>query len=85
MIQIWEPSQQLSWLGLDVDLQQGSISDQFHRGNLIAFVLSSELPHARLLTNLIGKLISMSLAIGPVAILITRSMYFLLNTREGLV
>ena len=39
--------------------------------------------HAKLLASLIDKLISMSLAIGPVARLMTRSMYCLLNTREA--
>ena len=39
--------------------------------------------HTKLLASLIRKLISMSLAIGPVARLMTRSMYCLLNTREA--
>jgi len=37
---------------------------------------------AQQLASVIGKIISMSLAIGPVAHLMTRSMYALLNTQQ---
>ena len=83
----WEPAQQRAWLGFDIDLQQGTISvPQGKLENLHAQLESAkdcEGLHAKSLASLIGKLISMSLAIGPVTRLMTRSMYSLLNLREA--
>ena len=50
---------------------------------LLQVALEQEGLHAKVLASLIGKLISMSLVIGPVARLMTRSMYSLLNTRKA--
>ena len=83
----WVPSQQWSWLGFNIDLEQGTIEvPQIKLDNLrTQLLMAAERKdlHAKLLASLIGKLISMSLAIGPVARLMTRSMYCLLNTREA--
>ena len=83
----WEPAQQRIWLGFEVDLQEGIVSvPQGKLENLhveLEYAKECEVLHAKRLASLIGKLISMSLAIGPVTRLMTRSMYSLLNTREA--
>ena len=83
----WEPSQQCSWLGFDIDLAQGKIAvPQVKLKNLHVqlqqAVQCSEL-HAKYLASIVGRIISMSVAIGPVARLMTRSLYGLLNTRQA--
>ena len=81
----WEASQQLSWLGFNIDLEKGSISvpqaklDNLHAQLQVAG--KCERLHAKILASLTGKLISMSLTLVPVARLMTKGMYCLLNTR----
>ena len=81
----WEPAQQCAWLGFDIDLQRGTIS--VPQGKLeslqvqLKFTKDCKGLHARTLASLIGKIMSMSLAIGPVTRLMTRGMYSLLNQR----
>ena len=83
----WEPLQQCSWLGFDIDLAQGKIAvSQVKLKNLHVqlqqAVQRSEL-HAKYLASIVGRIISMSVPIGPVARLMTRSLYGLLNTRQA--
>ena len=83
----WEPAQQCSWLGFNIDLAQGKIAvPQVKLSNLHVqlqqAIQNSEL-HAKYLASIIGKIISMSVAIGPVTRLMTRSLYGLLNTRQA--
>lgn len=80
---IWTLSQQATWLGFDLDLKVGLISVLKEK---IA-VLKAQLLQvfrglsvkARTLASVIGKIIAMSLAIGPVACLMTRSMCAILK------
>ena len=73
-----------SYHGWDLISTFSREASQFIKENSIAFMCNYKLQeglHARVLANLIGKkLMSMFLAIGPVAKLMTRSMYLLLNT-----
>ena len=72
----WVPSHQTDWLGFSLDLERGVIS--IPEGKIV--VLKTQLEHAatkcaikaRDLASIIGKIISMSLAIGPVSRLMTR-------------
>ena len=81
----WVPSHQTDWLGFSLDLERGVIS--IPEGKIV--VLKTQLEHAatnsaikaRDLASIIGKIISMSLAIGPVSRLMTRQLYTLLNSR----
>jgi len=83
----WELVQQWTWLGFDINLQQGIISVPQGKLESLHAQLESTRKykglHAKRLASLIGKLISMSLAIGPVTRLMTRSMYSLLNTQKA--
>ena len=82
----WVPSQQAKWLGFNLDLEQGQIL--VHEEKIEA--LKTHLSHlmstislkARYLASVIGKIMSMTLAVGPVSRLMTRSMYALLNGRQ---
>jgi len=83
---MWEPSQKAKWLRFELDLAQGYILVPQEK---IIISLKSHLLVAVggcsltvwSLAGIIGKIISMSLALGPVSRLMTRSMYALLNTR----
>ena len=82
----WELSQQIKWLGFELDLQQGQISVPQEKISLLKAQLGKTVRvpglRVRQLASIIGKIISMSLAIGPVARLMTRGMYAMLNGRE---
>ena len=82
-----EPQQVVDWLGFIVDLKAGCfrvpadkiarLKSAIHsittRGNKVA---------ARFLASVVGQIISMSLAVGPVSRLRTRAMYAVLNQRK---
>ena len=80
------PQQIGQWLGFILDLLSGKffvpkekMSKLWHA---IDKVLASRLVPARLLASVVGQIISMSLAIGPVARLRTRALYDVINTRS---
>ena len=81
----WMPQQRGRWLGFELDLAQGSILVPPQKVDSLRQSLqqcvSAQIIPARTLASLIGKIISMSFALGPIARLRTRSMYGLLNSR----
>ena len=84
---IWKPTQRLQWLGFVIDLLKGQIETPAERvaalrGKLLD-VSKLELVPAKQLASVVGSIISMSLAIGPVSQFMTRSMYLLLETRHS--
>ena len=82
----WTPSYQVSWLGFDIDLLIGAITVPRLKveaiQSLIASALEQVVVTARFLASIVGKIISLSLAVGPVARFMTRSLYALLNQRQ---
>ena len=82
---VWKPSHTLEWLGFKVDLSVGEFSvpspkiDALKR-KLLETQKMKCVP-ARQLASLIGKIMSMSLALGPVARLMTCNLYAVLNCR----
>ena len=83
---IWEPTRKLKWLGFDIDLGIGQISvpaDKLRslKAQLQVATQNSQIK-AKSLASITGKIISMSIAMGPVTRLMTRSMYALLNARH---
>ena len=82
----WEPSQRTKWLEFDLDLEQGQISIPEEKIEALKIDLGQAMDKptlkARYLASITGKIMSMSLAIGPVRRLMTRSMYALFNTRK---
>ena len=83
----WNPTQSLTWLGFSLDLSQGTVSVPDHKiealRNTLAAILGKGAIPAKLIASIVGKIISMSIALGPVARLMTRSLYALLNHRKS--
>ena len=81
----WVPSNKVEWLRFLIDLSIGEFSvleDKIKSLKLkLREVQSVRLVHAKYLASVIGKINSMSLGLGPVSRLMTRSMYATLNTR----
>ena len=84
---LWIPSKSVEWLGFNIDLAIGEFSVppsklEVLKSQLHAVVEAPRVP-ARQLASVIGKIMSMSLALGPVTRLMTRSLYFVLNQRTA--
>ena len=83
----WTPAYQVSWLGFNIDLLGGAIIvpqlkvDAIR--NLVGSALKRDMLAARQLASIVGKVISLSLAVGSVARFMTRSLYALLNHRQS--
>ena len=82
---VWQPVQRLVWLGFVIDLaaEQIEIPREKITGlqQLINGAMAVSHVEARMLAKIVGKIISMGLAIGPVSRFMTRSLYALLETR----
>ena len=79
--------QQLNWLGFDIDLARGVL--EVPRGkvetlcNQIKDALQAKALPARSLASITGRLISMSIALGPVTRLMTRNLYALIYNKHA--
>jgi len=82
----WRPSFHVSWLGFDIDLLKGAILVPKEKlgaiQHLVCYTLKQDRLMARHLASVVGKIISLSLALGPVTRFMTRSLYALLNRRQ---
>ena len=82
---IWDPTQRLPWLGFVIDLALGQI--EVPQEKLAALqqridqACQMALIPAKQLAGIVGRIISMGLAIGPVSHFMTRSLYTTLETR----
>ena len=84
---VWEPSQRLPWLGFVIDLELGQIEVPREKLAALQHMLDqarrvAQIP-ARRLASIVGKIISMGLAIGPVSRFMTRSVYAALEARHS--
>ena len=83
----WKPSQQGRWLGLNINLDEGTLS--IPTGKIaklkcsVAAILESGIAPAKLIASVIGRIVSMSLGIGPIGRFRTRGLYRLLNSRSS--
>ena len=80
-----EPVQIIDWLGFVIDLREGSFSVPQHKIDRLKSAITN-VPTlgtitARSLASIVGQIISMSLAIGPVSRLRTRALYSIINQR----
>ena len=77
----------MTWLGFDLDLSQGVVSVPTYKiETLKRQLVGLQCQHtalAKQIASIVGKIISMSIALGPVARLMTRSLYSLLNRRHS--
>ena len=82
----WTPSFQVSWLGFDIDLLNGAILVPKAKVEaitcLVGWALKKEVLQAHFLASIVGKIIALSLAVGPVTRFMTRSLYSMLNQRQ---
>lgn len=82
---IWDPSHTIEWLGFRIDLSLREFSGPASKIDALKLKLletkEAKCVPARVLASLIGKIISMSLALGPVTRLMTRNLYAVLNCR----
>ena len=83
----WEPTQRLVWLGFVIDLALGQIEVPQEKITSLQKVLRQLSPatfiQARKIASIIGQIISMGLAIGPVSRFMTRSLYATLESRRA--
>ena len=83
---MWDPVQVMKWLGFTLDLSQGRIMVPTEKIEALKSCLMNPLSKnyftAPALASVVGKIISMSFALGPVSRLMTRSMYALLAVRS---
>jgi len=83
----WIPSQEIDWLGFTINLSKGEFSVRDSKLNRLRqklFELNRvELVGAKQIASVVGTIVSMSLALGRVTHLITRSLYAVLNSRES--
>ena len=82
---IWEPSRAMEWLGFLIDLSVGEFFVPTHKIEALKSRLretkEAKCASARQLASLIGKIVSMSLGLGPVTRLMTRNLCAVLNCR----
>ena len=82
---VWNPSQTMEWFGFQIDLLVGEflvpVSKVDALKSRLLEVKDTKCISARKLASLIGKIIFMSLALGPVTRLMTRNLYAVLNCR----
>ena len=83
----WEPCNHLEWLGFQIDLCEGEFRVPQCKLDKLKVQLSevekTQSVPARCLASLIGKIMSMALALGPVTRLMTRSLYAVLNSKAS--
>ena len=80
----WVPAQQLTWLEFVIDLEKGKVEVPEEKIKALKVqlrqaILSKALT-ARSMVSITGKIISMSIALGPMTRLMTRSLYALIST-----
>ena len=81
----WTPTRSVIWLGFQINLALGQLTVseaklQSLLGQIHKAKENQSIP-ARVLASVIGKIIAMSLALGPVTRLMTCSLYAVLNSR----
>ena len=82
---VWDPQKDIEWLGFKIYLAKGEFSVPDHKLFKLRLQLQEalglQLMPARKLASLIGKIMSMSLALGLIAWFMTCSLYATLNNR----
>ena len=82
---VWQPTKVLTWLGIEVDLNNDTLKVSSERIDsilfTIEFILSKSYVSARTLSKLTGKLISTKCIIGNIVQLKTRALYKVIEKR----
>ena len=84
---VWNPTSCLIWLGFIIDLAKGVIqvpeSKIVSLRSMLQVVKQASCVRAKYLASILGKIISMGLAFGPVTRFMTRSLYSVLESRQS--
>ena len=84
---VWVPRNHLEWLGFQINLCECEFKvppDKLDRLKVqLRDIEAQQSAPARCLASLIGKIMSMSLALGPVTQLMTCSLYAVLNSKPA--
>ena len=82
---VWLPSHRVMWLGFNLDLVKGCVSvPQEKLDELVSLLRESFLStclRAKQIASIVGKIISMGIALGPVSRFMTRNLYAMLESR----
>lgn len=83
----WFPTKETTWLGFDINLEHNQLLVPLHEIEALQLqicrAITQPILPAKELASLIGKVMSMSIAFGPIARFMTRSLYAVLNTRQS--
>ncbi|KAL5496815.1 hypothetical protein EMCRGX_G013175 [Ephydatia muelleri] len=84
---VWRPSHSIAWLGFEIDLLKGQIAVPQAKvqalQSMLKGALCSQRLQARCIASIVGKIISMGIAVGPVSRFMTRNLYALLDCRKA--
>ena len=84
---VWRPSHSIAWLGFEIDLLKGQIAVPRAKvqalQSMLKGALCSQRLQARCIASIVGKIISMGIAVGPVSRFMTRNLYALLDCRKA--
>ena len=83
----WTPVKNLIWLGFEIEIEGGVLSVPEQKLENLVSQLRDEsevkVVPATAVASIIGKVLSMGLALGPVTRLMTRNLYAMLNARSS--
>ena len=83
----WVPSRCTTWLGFDINLERGQLAVPERKivslQSQLRQIVSQKFMPARRVASITGRIISMSLALGPIARFMTRGLYAALNKRQS--
>ena len=84
---VWFPSLSTAWLGFDANLERGGVLVPEAKLAVLRAMLQitgvATHLNAQFIASLVGKIISMGLALGPMSRIMTRSLYILLWSRDA--
>ena len=84
---VWIPSHCVTWLGFSVDLLGGRVFVPQEKLEALVSLVRDSLTfnslRAKHIASIVGKIISMGIALGPVSRFMTRNLYALLDSRSA--
>ncbi|KAL5463210.1 hypothetical protein EMCRGX_G032089 [Ephydatia muelleri] len=82
---VWTPSHRVMWLGFNIDLLDGYVSVPREKVDMLVALLRvallSSWLRAKQIASIVGRIISMGIALGPVSRFMTRNLYAVLESR----
>ena len=82
---VWIPSHWVTWLGFSIDLLEARVFVPQEKLDALVSLLKASLTFnslgAKRIASIVGKIIAMGIALGPVSRFMTRNLYALLDSR----